>query len=160
MNTPAVFGDYIDIYDISRAVEDGATVPIYYESRLARIELDEDEKPKIDGEIAELTEDEAQTEQERLKRKWASVEALVGAEKRIALVAEDIVQHFEARTEALDGKAMIVCMSRRICVELYDAIVKLRPGWHSDDEDAGAITGWAPAARAPMTAASPTPPSP
>ncbi|WP_294535675.1 type I restriction endonuclease subunit R [uncultured Rhodoblastus sp.] len=139
VNTPAVFGDYIDIYDISRAVEDGATVPIYYESRLARIELDEDEKPKIDGEIAELTEDEAQTEQERLKRKWASVEALVGAEKRIALVAEDIVQHFEARTEALDGKGMIVCMSRRICVELYDAIIKLRPDWHSDDDDAGAI---------------------
>jgi type I restriction enzyme R subunit len=139
VNTPAVFGDYIDIYDISRAVEDGATVPIYYESRLARIELDEDEKPKIDGEIAELTEDEAQTEQERLKRKWASVEALVGAEKRIALVAEDIVKHFEARTEALDGKGMIVCMSRRICVALYDAIIKLRPAWHSDADDAGAI---------------------
>ena len=84
MNTPAVFGDYIDIYDISRAVEDGATVPIYYESRLARIELDEDEKPKIDAEIAELTEDEAESEQERLKRKWSSVEALVGAEKRLA----------------------------------------------------------------------------
>ena len=97
VNTPAVFGDYIDIYDISRAVEDGATVPIYYESRLARIELDEDEKPKIDAEIAELTEDEAETEQERLKRKWASVEALVGSEKRLALVAEDLVKHFEAR---------------------------------------------------------------
>ena len=127
VNTPAVFGDYIDIYDISRAVEDGATVPIYYESRLARIELDEDEKPKIDAEIAELTEDEAQTEQERLKRKWASVEALVGSEKRLALVAEDLVKHFEDRVAALDGKAMIVCMSRRICVALYDAIVKLRP---------------------------------
>src|ERR1019366_5042823 len=139
VNTPAVFGDYIDIYDISRAVEDGATVPIYYESRLARIELDEDEKPKIDAEIADLTEDEAQTEQERLKRKWASVEALVGAEKRIALVAEDLVRHFEARTAALDGKGMIVCMSRRICVALYKAIVKLRPEWHSDDDDAGAI---------------------
>ena len=97
MNTPAVFGDYIDIYDISRAVEDGATVPIYYESRLARIELDEDERPKIDAEIADLTEDEAATEQERLKRKWASVEALVGADKRLALVAEDLVRHFEAR---------------------------------------------------------------
>jgi type I restriction enzyme, R subunit len=97
VNTPAVFGDYIDIYDISRAVEDGATVPIYYESRLARIELDADEKPKIDAEIAELTEDEAQTERERLKRKWASVEALVGSEKRLALVAEDLVKHFEAR---------------------------------------------------------------
>jgi type I restriction enzyme R subunit len=139
VNTPAVFGDYIDIYDISRAVEDGATVPIYYESRLARIELDEDERPNIDAEIAELTEDEAQSEQERLKRKWASVEALVGSEKRIALVAEDIVKQFEARTEALDGKGLIVCMSRRICVALYDAIIALRPGWHSDDDDAGAI---------------------
>ena len=139
VNTPAVFGDYIDIYDISRAVEDGATVPIYYESRLARIELDEDEKPKIDAEIAELTEDEAASEQERLKRKWASVEALVGADKRLALVAEDLVKHFEARIAALDGKAMIVCMSRRICVALYDAIVKLRPQWHSDDDEAGAI---------------------
>ena len=97
VNTPAVFGDYIDIYDISRAVEDGATVPIYYESRLARIELDEDEKPKIDAEIAELTEDEAATEQERLKRKWASVEALVGSEKRLAMVAADLVRHFEDR---------------------------------------------------------------
>ena len=138
-NTPAIFGDYIDIYDISRAVEDGATVPIYYESRLARIELDEDEKPKIDAEITELTEDVAETEQDRLKRKWASVEALVGSEKRIALVAEDLVKHFEARIVALDGKAMIVCMSRRICIALYDALVKLRPAWHSDDDDAGAI---------------------
>ena len=127
VNTPAVFGEYIDIYDISRAVEDGATVPIYYESRLARSNSTRDEKPKIDAEIAELTEDEAESEQERLKRKWASVEALVGAEKRLALVAEDLVQHFEARMAALDGKAMIVCMSRRICVALYDAIVKLRP---------------------------------
>ena len=138
-STPAVFGDYIDIYDISRAVEDGATVPIYYESRLARIELDEDEKPKIDAEIAELTEDEAQTEQERLKRKWASVEALVGSDKRLALVAEDLVKHFENWLAALDGKGMIVCMSRRICVALYDAIVKLRPQWHSDDDETGAI---------------------
>jgi type I restriction enzyme R subunit len=139
VNTPAVFGDYIDIYDIARAVEDGATVPIYYESRLARIELDEDEKPKLDAEIAELTEDEADSEQERLKRRWASVEALVGADKRLALVADDLVRHFEARAAALDGKAMIVCMSRRICVALYDAIVKLRPGWHSDDDEAGAL---------------------
>lgn len=139
VNTPAVFGDYIDIYDISRAVEDGATVPIYYESRLARIELDEDEKPKIDAEISDLTEDEAEGEQERLKRKWASVEALVGADKRVALVADDLVQHFEARLSALDGKGMIVCMSRRICVALYDAIVALRPDWHSDDDDAGVI---------------------
>ena len=139
VNTRAVFGDYIDVYDIARAVEDGATVPIYYESRLARIELDEDEKPKIDAEVAELTEEEADSEQERLKRKWASVEALVGSEKRLAMIADDLVRHFEARLEALDGKAMIVAMSRRICVGLYDAIVKLRPEWHSDDDEAGAI---------------------
>jgi type I restriction enzyme, R subunit len=139
INTRSVFGDYIDIYDISRAVEDGATVPIYYESRVARIEIDEDEKPKIDAEIAEITEDEAQTEQERLKRKWASVEALVGADKRLAMIAEDLVRHFEARNAALDGKAMIVCMSRRICVALYNAIIKLRRDWHSDDDDTGAI---------------------
>ena len=139
VNTPAVFGNYIDIYDISRAVEDGATVPIYYESRLARIELDENEKPKIDAEIEELTEDEATSEQERLKRKWSNVEALVGAEKRLRLIAEDLVNHFENRVGALDGKAMIVCMSRRICVALYEEIVKLRPEWHSDDDETGAI---------------------
>lgn len=139
INTRSVFGEYIDVYDISRAVEDGATVPIYYESRVARIEIADDEKPKIDAEIAELTEDEAQTEQERLKRKWASVEALVGADKRLEMVAEDLVRHFEARTAALDGKAMIVCMSRRICVALYNAIVKLRPEWHNDDDAAGKI---------------------
>lgn len=139
VNTPAVFGDYIDIYDISRAVEDGATVPIYYESRLARIELPEDEKPHIDAEIEALTEDEATTEQERLKRKWSTVEALVGAEKRLRMVAEDLVSHFEARVQAMDGKAMVVCMSRRICVDLYDQIVALRPEWHSDDDNAGLV---------------------
>lgn len=139
VNTKTVFGDYIDIYDIGRAVEDEATVPIYYESRLARIELDEDEKPKIDAEVADLTEDEAEGEQERLKRKWASVEAVVGSDKRLALVAADLVRHFEDRVEALDGKGMIVCMSRRICVALYKEIVALRPQWHSDDDAAGAI---------------------
>lgn len=139
VNTPAVFGDYIDIYDISRAVEDGATVPIYYESRLARIDLPEDEKPIIDIEVEELTEDEALSEQERLKRKWSTVEALVGAEKRLKMVAADLVQHFEDRVAAMDGKAMVVCMSRRICVELYNEIVALRPKWHSDDDKAGAV---------------------
>ena len=139
VNTPAVFGNYIDVYDISRAVEDGATVPIYYESRLARIELDEDEKPRLNAEVEALTEDEAEVEQERLKRKWATVEALVGSEKRLALVAKDLIEHFENRVAALDGKAMAVCMSRRICVALYDEIVKLRPDWHSVDEHAGAI---------------------
>ena len=139
VNTPAVFGNYIDVYDISRAVEDGATVPIYYESRLARIELDEDEKPKIDADVNELTEDDPEVEQERFKRKWSTVEALVGSDKRLALVAQDMVTHFEDRVAALDGKAMVVCMSRRICVKLYDEIVKLRPDWHSADDNAGAV---------------------
>ena len=114
-------------------------MPIYYESRLARIELDEDEKPTLDSEIETITEDEADSEQERLKRKWARVEALVGSQRRLALVAEDLVRHFEDRVAALDGKAMIVCMSRRICVALYDAIIAIRPGWHSDDDKSGAI---------------------
>jgi type I restriction enzyme R subunit len=139
VNTPAVFGDYIDIYDISRAVEDGATVPIYYESRLARIDLPDDEKPAIDAEIEEITEDDAQTEQERLKRKWSTVEALVGSKKRLEMVAADLVRHFEDRVEAMDGKAMVVCMSRRICVALYDEITKLKPEWHSADDKAGVI---------------------
>lgn len=138
-NTPAIFGDYIDVYDISRAVEDGATVPIYYESRLARIELDEDEKPSIDAEVEALVEDDTLTEAEKFKAKWATVEALVGAEKRISLVAADLVEHLEARLKALDGKAMAVCMSRRICVELYDEIIKLRPDWHSDDDASGSV---------------------
>ena len=139
VNTPAVFGEYIDVYDINRGVEDGATVPIYYESRLARIELDEDEKPKLDDEVAELTEDEAQGEQEKLKRKWANVEAVVGAKKRLAMVAKDLVEHFDNRLVGMDGKAMVVCMSRRICVALYDQIIKLRPEWHREDDESGVI---------------------
>lgn len=139
VNTPAVFGEYIDVYDISRAVEDGATVPIYYESRLARIELPDEEKPKIDAEIEELTEDEATTELERIKRKWATVEALVGSEKRLAMVAADLVRHFEDRVAAMDGKAMVVCMSRRICVALYNQIIALRPDWHSHDDAGGVV---------------------
>jgi type I restriction enzyme R subunit len=127
------------VYDISRAVEDGATVPIYYESRLARIELDENERPKIDAEIDELVEDDGLREQERFKQKWSNVEALVGSEKRLRLIAEDLVRHFEGRVVALEGKAMIVCMSRRICVAMYDEIIKLRPQWHSEDDAQGAI---------------------
>jgi len=138
-NTPAVFGDYIDKYDILRAVEDGATVPIYYESRLAKLELNEDERPHIDEQFEEITEDQEETEKQKLKTKWAALEAMVGTEKRLGLVAEDLVEHFEQRLEIMDGKAMIVCMSRRICVALYDALVKLRPGWHSDDDSKGAI---------------------
>jgi type I restriction enzyme R subunit len=138
-STPAIFGDYIDIYDISRAVEDGATVPIYYESRLARIELNEDEKPKIDAEIEEMLEDDSLTEAEKFKAKWSTVEALVGADKRIKQIAADLIQHLEARLSSLNGKAMAVCMSRRICIELYDEIVDLRPDWHSEDDDKGVI---------------------
>ena len=138
-NTRAVFGDYISIYDIQRAVTDGATVPIYYESRLAEIALDEGEKPHIDPEFEEITETEEDESRERLKSKWAQLEALVGAEKRIGLIAADIVAHFETRQAALDGKAMIVCMSRRICVDLHDAIVRLRPAWYDPDDDKGLL---------------------
>ncbi len=139
-NTRAVFGDYISIYDIQRAVEDGATVPIYYESRLAKIELDEAEKPRLDEAFEEITEvEEDEIRRQRLKSRWASLEALVGAAKRIRLVAEDLVHHWERRREAMLGKAMIVCMSRRICVELYNTIIALRPDWHSDDDSKGKI---------------------
>lgn len=139
VNTPAVFGDYIDVYDIQRGVEDGATVPIYYESRLARIELDEKEIANIDEEIDDLADDSDVSEAEKKKGKWSRVEALVGAEDRLKMVAADLVDHFEARVVAMDGKAMIVCMSRRICIALYDAIVAIRPQWHSTDDDKGKI---------------------
>jgi type I restriction enzyme R subunit len=138
-NTRAVFGDYISVYDIQRAVADGATVPIYYESRLAKLALDEAERPKIDPEFEEVTEGEEVERKEKLKTKWAQLEAIVGAEKRLALVAQDIVDHFEKRLEAMIGKAMVVCMSRRICAELYREIVRLRPQWHDDDDGRGAL---------------------
>jgi type I restriction enzyme R subunit len=138
-NTRAVFGDYISIYDIQRAVQDGATVPIYYESRLAKLALDEAERPRIDPEFEEATEGEEIERKEKLKSKWAQLEAVVGAEKRLALVARDIVDHFEKRCEAMDGKAMVVCMSRRICVDLYGEIVTLRPDWDGADDERGAL---------------------
>jgi type I restriction enzyme R subunit len=138
-NTRAVFGNYVSVYDIERAVKDGSTVPIYYESRLAKLELNESEKPKLDEEFEELTEGEEIEHKERLKTKWAQLEAVVGTEKRISLVAEDLATHFEQRLDAMDGKAMVVCMSRRICVALYNAIVKIRPHWHHDDDDKGAV---------------------
>ena len=138
-NTRAVFGDYISIYDIQRAVQDGATVPIYYESRLAKLALDEDEKPNIDPEFEEATEGEEVERREKLKTKWAQLEAVVGAEKRVRQIAEDIVDHFKQRLEALDGKAMVVCMSRRICIDLYRELVRLRPDWHDDADDKGTI---------------------
>lgn len=139
VNTPAVFGEYIDIYDISRAVEDKATVPIYYESRLARVELDHDKLPEIDLAVDALFDDESLSEQERAKANWSSVERLVGAPLRLEKVAADMVSHFESRIEAIDGKGMVVCMSRKICVDLYDQIIALRPDWHSDDDNDGAI---------------------
>ena len=138
-NTRAVFGDYISVYDIQRAVEDKATVPIYYESRLAKLELDESEKPTIDPEFEEVTEGEEVERKEKLKSKWAQLEAVVGSERRLKLIAKDVVEHFERRLEAMEGKAMVVCMSRRICVELYREITALRPHWHHGDDDKGAI---------------------
>ena len=138
-NTRHVFGDYISVYDIQRAVEDGATVPIYYESRLAKLALDERERPKIDREFEEVTEAEEVARREKQKTKWSQLEAIVGAEKRLELVAQDIVTHFERRQEALEGKAMVVCMSRRIAVSLYEKITTLRPDWHSDDDRQGVI---------------------
>jgi type I restriction enzyme R subunit len=138
-NTRAVFGDYISIYDIQRAVEDKATVPIYYESRLAKLDLDDSERPKIDPEFEEVTEGEEVERKEKLKSKWAQLEAIVGSERRLKLIALDIVTHFEKRLEAMEGKAMVVCMSRRICVELHREIVKLRPDWFHVDDDKGII---------------------
>ena len=138
-NTRAVFGDYISIYDIQRSVEDGATVPIYYESRLAKLTLDEDERPNIDPEFEEATEGEEVERREKLKTRWAQLEAVVGAEKRVKQIAEDIVAHFEQRLEALEGKAMVVCMSRRICIDLNLELSRLRPDWHDDDDDKGSI---------------------
>ena len=138
-NTRAVFGDYISIYDIQRSVLDGATVPIYYESRLAKLALDEDERSLIDDEFEEATEGEEVERKERLKTRWAQLEAIVGAEQRVRLVAEDIVEHFEQRLDAIEGKAMVVCMSRRICIDLYRELVRLRPAWEHADDDKGAI---------------------
>jgi type I restriction enzyme, R subunit len=138
-NTRAVFGDYISVYDIQRAVQDGATVPIYYESRLAKLALDEAERPKIDPDFEDATEGEEVERKEKLKTKWAQLEAVVGAEKRLKIIARDIVEHFEKRLEAMDGKAMVVCMSRRICVELSRELIRLRPDWHHEDDERGAL---------------------
>ncbi len=138
-STRAVFGDYISVYDIQRAIDDHTTVPIYYESRLAKLALAADEQPHLDEEFEELTEGEEEAHRERLKTKWAALEAVVGAGRRLELVAEDLVAHFERRQEALLGKGLIVGMSRRICVELYEAIIRLRPAWQSEDDAAGAI---------------------
>ena len=151
-NTRAVFGDYISIYDIQRAVADKATVPIYYESRISKLSLNAAELPKLDAEFEEITEGEELTKKEKLKTKWAALEALVGDPKRIALVAADLVAHFEKRVEAMDGKAMIVCMSRRIAVDLCNALIALRPDWASaTDDDAEAEKGKACVVKVVMT---------
>jgi len=138
-NTRAVFGDCISVYDIQRAVQDRATVPIYYESRLAQLDLDPAERPRLDADFEEVTEDEEAERKEKLKAKWAALEAVVGAERRINLVARDLLDHFERRLEAMDGKAMIVCMSRRICVEMYRALTRLRPHWHTSHDLGGVL---------------------
>jgi type I restriction enzyme R subunit len=138
-STRSVFGEYVSVYDIQRAVEDGATVPIYYESRLAKLQLKEEEKPHLDAHFDELTETEELEGREKLKTKWSALEALVGTDRRLALIAKDLLEHFEARLDVMDGKAMVVCMSRRICVDIYKALVALRPAWHDAGDDKGAI---------------------
>ena len=138
-DTRAVFGDYIHVYDMQQAKEDGATVAIYYESRLAKLKLKEEDLSFIDDEVDELAEDEEESIQAQLKSRWAALEKVVGAEPRVASVAADLVAHFEERNKAQDGKAMVVSMSRDICVHLYNEIIQLRPDWHSDDPEQGAI---------------------
>lgn len=139
INTPAVFGNYVDVYDIAQAVEDGATVRIYYESRLAKVHLKEEDKSKLDEEVAALTEGEESTAADQAKAKWAQLEAIVGHRERLKMIASDIVDHFEKRQEIMEGKAMIVCMSRRIAVELYEEIMAIRPEWHDTDLKKGTI---------------------
>lgn len=139
VNTPQVFGQYVDVYDIAQAVADGATVPIYYESRLAKVNLDEEGKRLIEEFDAELEQDEEITEQQKAKAKWTKLEAIVGNESRIKNLAKDIISHFEQRQKVMDGKAMIVAMSRRIAALLYKEIIALRPAWHSDDLKKGVI---------------------
>jgi len=138
-STPAVFGNYIDIYDIEQSVKDESTVPIYYESRLVEIHLKPEEKEILDEEVEAITEGEESTASEKAKVKWTQLEAIVGHPERLKDVAADIVDHFEKRQEVFDGKAMIVCISRRVAVELYEEIIKLRPGWHDADRRKGAI---------------------
>lgn len=138
-DTRAVFGEYIHVYDMQQAKEDGATVAIYYESRLAKLRLKDEDLPSIDDEVDELAEDEEESQQAKLKSRWAALEKIVGAEPRVASVAADLVAHFEERSTAQSGKAMVVAMSRDICVHLYNEIIKLRPDWHDPDPEKGAI---------------------
>ena len=140
-DTQSVFGNYVSIYDIQQAVDDGATVPIYYESRLAKINLNQDALPTIDAEVEELLDDEVEDdrEKEKAKSQWSALEAIVGTDARLQEIAEDLIQHYETRSQTQPGKAMVVAMSRDICVRLYDQIIKLRPEWHSDDHMKGEV---------------------
>jgi len=138
-DTKSVFGDYISVYDVIQAVKDGATVRIFYEGRHAKLDLPDEEKAVLDASIEDVTEDEEESVKSKVKSKWAALEAVVGTEHRIGIIAEDILNHFDQRLEVLDGKAMVVCMSRRICVDMYNAIIKLRPDWHDDDDMKGKI---------------------
>ena len=139
ISTRAIFGNYIDTYDIQQSVKDGATIPIYYASRLAHVHLEPKEMQKLDDEVEKITEDQEFTATEKAKAKWAQMEAIVGNEKRLKLVAEDIVKHFEERQETLEGKGIIVAMSRRVAVALYDEITKLRPHCHDTNLEKGQI---------------------
>lgn len=143
-NTRAVFGEYVSVYDIERAVEDESTVPIYYESRIAKLSLNEQALQTMDDEFDAITEDEEGSQREKLNSKWAALEVLVGEEKRIALIAKDLVAHFERRREAMEGKSMVVCMSRRICVDLHKALIALRPDWAGAANDRGESLGLNP----------------
>ena len=138
-STKAIFGEYIDVYDIQQAVLDGSTVPIYYESRVAKINIEEQKKLQLDKEIDELTEAQELSTSQKLKAKWSSIEAVIGSTNRLKEVAKDFIRHFEQRNSIIEGKALFVCMSRRICVELYNEIVALRPTWHNDDDTKGVI---------------------
>jgi type I restriction enzyme, R subunit len=138
-STPAVFGNYIDVYDMTRAVEDEATVKIYYENRIIKLETDDAELQKIDEEFEEITEGQEDNDREKYKTKWSRMEAIVGSPNRVKKLAQDIVEHYEEKSKTITGKAMVVCMSRRICVDLYDEIVKLRPEWHCDDLEKGMV---------------------
>ena len=138
-DTRLVFGDYIDIYDVGRAIEDGATVPIYYESRLVKLDLAEGQASLLDAEFEEITEGEEEQQRSRLASKWSQLEAVVGTPRRLAEVAADLVEHIERRQGAMAGKVMIVGMSRRICVDLYDQLVRLRPAWHGETDEGGVV---------------------
>ena len=140
-DTQAVFGDYVSVYDIQQAVDDGATVPIFYESRLAKIDLNLPELPQVDEDVEDILDSETadDREKEKAKSQWSALEAIVGSEPRLKEVAQDLIQHYETRSETQPGKAMIVTMSREICVRLYDQIIALKPEWHADEHMKGMI---------------------